>query len=568
MKTVTATPSLVLPLGRMGENEYTQIKFDVSGWLAELPSATIGLYNQRPHDADAYPVDGITVQDGIVTWTITSAELAQVGKGRCELVAMENSVVAKSAIYNTIIFDALDGSGEAPDPWDSWQETFEQLKAAAVQAAQDAEEAVEHYPRIVNGIWQVWDVQTGAWVSTGVHATGADGQDGADGVSPTVSVTDITGGHRVTITDAEGQHTFDVMDGEDGTEGTDGQDGFSPSASVTQTATGATISITDKQGTTTANIENGTDGTDGEDGYSPTVTVTDITGGHRVTVTDADGAHSFDVMDGTGSVQDVRVNGVSVLDAQGVANVPLATSSVPGVVKVISSYGVALNSANALQINYASEAQCKNQSGSTAYQPLTVYTQKAASFYGFAAAAGDTTQSASSNAVGTYTDAAKVAIQKMLGVYREWELIAEETVAEDSAAYDIATDLAGQPFALSEMYVRVWLKPSTTGTNDYMSARALVITKADATSSVSAPTKRYMASGAASFFDYHCQIFGGVTYCTGTASSSAGGTGAVERITSNDDIYKAFRGFRMQQYGASTSLIPKDTVIKIYGIRA
>ena len=174
MKTVTATPSLVLPLGRMGENEYTKIKFDVSGWLNELPAATIGLYNQRPQDVDAYPVDGITVEDGIVTWTITSAELAQVGKGRCELVAVENNVVAKSAIYNTIIFDALDGSGEAPDPWDSWQQTFVALKAEAVAAAQDAETAAEHYPRIVNGIWQVWDVQTGGWVSTGVKAIGED----------------------------------------------------------------------------------------------------------------------------------------------------------------------------------------------------------------------------------------------------------------------------------------------------------------------------------------------------------------------------------------------------------
>lgn len=45
------------------------------------------------------------------------------------------------------------------------------------------------------------------------------GEDGEDGVSPTVSVTDITGGHRVTITDADGTKTFDVMDGEDGSGG-------------------------------------------------------------------------------------------------------------------------------------------------------------------------------------------------------------------------------------------------------------------------------------------------------------------------------------------------------------
>ena len=45
--------------------------------------------------------------------------------------------------------------------------------------------------------------------------TGADGQDGQDGVSPEVTITTITGGHRITITDADhpsGQ-SFDVMDG-------------------------------------------------------------------------------------------------------------------------------------------------------------------------------------------------------------------------------------------------------------------------------------------------------------------------------------------------------------------
>ena len=55
--------------------------------------------------------------------------------------------------------------------------------------------------------------------------TGAQGQQGqkgdtgADGFSPTVSTTDITGtrtGTRITITDATGAHTFDVMNGIDG----------------------------------------------------------------------------------------------------------------------------------------------------------------------------------------------------------------------------------------------------------------------------------------------------------------------------------------------------------------
>lgn len=49
---------------------------------------------------------------------------------------------------------------------------------------------------------------------------------GQDGVSPVVAVEEIPGGHRITITDASGAHSFDVMDGGGGalpSGGTDGQ---------------------------------------------------------------------------------------------------------------------------------------------------------------------------------------------------------------------------------------------------------------------------------------------------------------------------------------------------------
>ena len=51
---------------------------------------------------------------------------------------------------------------------------------------------------------------------------GVNGADGADGVSPTLSVAEIIGGHRVTITDINGTRSLDVMDGQDGQDGVDG----------------------------------------------------------------------------------------------------------------------------------------------------------------------------------------------------------------------------------------------------------------------------------------------------------------------------------------------------------
>lgn len=60
---------------------------------------------------------------------------------------------------------------------------------------------------------------TSASGTSSADLKGETGASGKDGVSPTVTVTDITGGHRVAITDANGTKTFDVMDGKDGESG-------------------------------------------------------------------------------------------------------------------------------------------------------------------------------------------------------------------------------------------------------------------------------------------------------------------------------------------------------------
>ena len=42
---------------------------------------------------------------------------------------------------------------------------------------------------------------------------GLPGESGVDGFSPTVTIEEIDGGHTVIITDKDGPHSFDVMDG-------------------------------------------------------------------------------------------------------------------------------------------------------------------------------------------------------------------------------------------------------------------------------------------------------------------------------------------------------------------
>lgn len=56
MNDIKAYAGRVILLGRLGENEYTRVAFDVSNWLDQYPDASISIANMRPGDTDAYPV--------------------------------------------------------------------------------------------------------------------------------------------------------------------------------------------------------------------------------------------------------------------------------------------------------------------------------------------------------------------------------------------------------------------------------------------------------------------------------------------------------------------------------
>lgn len=95
---------------------------------------------------------------------------------------------------------------------------------------------------------------------------------GSDGYSPTITVKAIDGGHKLTITDVNGTKTIYVMDGKDGYtprknidyfDGKDGDNGFSPLVSVSNITGGHRVTITDGNGMKTVDVM------DGKDGYTP-----------------------------------------------------------------------------------------------------------------------------------------------------------------------------------------------------------------------------------------------------------------------------------------------------------
>ena len=106
-----------------------------------------------------------------------------------------------------------------------------------------------------------------------------------DGFYPTISVSDISNGHRINITDTDGTKTVDVMNGEngytpikgvdyfDGKDGKDGVDGYTPVKGKDYFD-----GINGKDGYTPVkgtdyfdgiNGKDGKDGANGKDGYTP-----------------------------------------------------------------------------------------------------------------------------------------------------------------------------------------------------------------------------------------------------------------------------------------------------------
>ena len=108
---------------------------------------------------------------------------------------------------------------------------------------------------------------------------------GSSGISPIITITPITNGNKVEITDAEGTKVFNVLNG------TNGVNGYTPVKGV--------------------DYFDGSDGTNGTDGVSPTLSVAEITGGHRVSITDVNGTQTFDVMDGQDGTNGADGSGVT-----------------------------------------------------------------------------------------------------------------------------------------------------------------------------------------------------------------------------------------------------------------
>lgn len=161
-----AEKARTIDLGRSGENLARTVTFDTAHWQKEYGIGTVQLIAQRHGDKDPYPVS-ITVSGSTVSWDITSADTAKEGRGMCELRYYVGEVLVKSETWATQTLRAMgDASENPPESQKGWVDQV-------LEAGTNAINAVTNPPKLSeNNTWLVWDFDKGAYVDTGVSASG------------------------------------------------------------------------------------------------------------------------------------------------------------------------------------------------------------------------------------------------------------------------------------------------------------------------------------------------------------------------------------------------------------
>lgn len=246
-------------LGIQGEAEARKVFFNFEDWVLEYGNGTVELVNQRNGEKTAYQV-ALTILDKVAVWMVSDTDNARAGAGRCQLRYKVNDVVVKTAIFKTMVDEAL---GNVDEPGNPYKDIIDELEDLVEEAQEAASEILDLTVDAEDG--EEADVEKQVDPETGeinLHFTlpkGQDGSDGADGVDGHSPV--ITGSKSGTTTTlySDGVSIATINDGADGE---DGEDGHSPIITASKSGKTTTIYV---DGTGVAIIKDGTDGQDGDD---------------------------------------------------------------------------------------------------------------------------------------------------------------------------------------------------------------------------------------------------------------------------------------------------------------
>ena len=316
-------------LGYEGENIVTGVIFDYSSWRELYGVGALTLAVQPSGNSNPYPVTLTAIDDTHVLWTLTKTDLNEEGAGRCQLTYVVGEAIKKSAVFVYKAGYSMDATGEIPDPYISY---FEQILETGAQVQADAAAAEQAKE----------DAETAA----------QDARASADEIeNMTATAETLPAGSDATAEYSDGTLSLGIPQGVPGNEGPQGPPGPTGNG-IQSTVLNAdytlTITFTNGSTYTTPSIR-GPQGPDGETGptgkgikstvlnsdYTLTITFTDDTTYTTPSIRGEQGEQGD-----PGVVQDVTVNGTSVLDGA------IAKVVIPEITKTVTGNPIVIDDAD------------------------------------------------------------------------------------------------------------------------------------------------------------------------------------------------------------------------------
>lgn len=575
---IIASENQVIELGRLGERNGRRIMFPISEYLGTYPDAAVTLLNRVPGTNDIYPVANVTVGNDFCYWVVMGSDTTAEGYGECQLVFTQNDVVVKTVCYKTHTSHAVGESADIPEPWQDWETVFGEIRKEAVEAAQSVQNmSVSALASEAVSIEKIVDPDTGAVSLIFGLPKGDKGEPGSQGPKGEQGETGPTGptGPKGDTGEAgpqgpKGETGPTGPKGDTGERGPQGVQGIQGLKGETgpvgpkgdkgdtgETGAQGPKGDTGPQGPKGDKGDTGEAGSQGPKG--------DPGDDYALTAQDKQDIAALAAAEVDVPVTDVQVNGSSIVQ-NGIANIGYASANNAGVIKTRESYGTGIDSGQ-LAIIRGTDAEIK--AGTGGWKPVVPNRQHMAAFYGLAKAAGDSTQSASSNSVGTYTDAAKVAIQKMLGVYvPPYEVIRDITLTSRTSL-DITVDDNGLPFELMTAFIEITYPANLTSEESGYGRYYFYDAVGD--HKIIAETGRYNTNTQVSFKQIDLQRIANRCSALYTRQATQGGYGTVvskKPQFSNDGGTQFDMGAIVRIVMPSDDYEPSGTRIKVWGQRA
>ena len=116
---------VIIPIGFVGENDFTRVIFDAEEIYKKFPNASVSMKVQPPKGG-IYPA-AVTRDGNAVTWQVKEADVANRGGGELQLTFTDGETKIKTYIARTDVKRSLAGNGPAPDPVQDWVDNAEEV---------------------------------------------------------------------------------------------------------------------------------------------------------------------------------------------------------------------------------------------------------------------------------------------------------------------------------------------------------------------------------------------------------------------------------------------------------